>query len=82
MRSRNGWCSMTMGSRSKRGGGAHKPHELLAMLKKGSHPWDGKLYPVIRDERVVCAGIASTLSALTTLPTPNASPRTWQKLQP
>eukprot|EP00983_Pelagomonas_calceolata_P053778 1143426-Pelagomonas_calceolata.AAC.1 len=26
-------------------GGPHKPHELLAKLKKGNHPWDGKLYP-------------------------------------
>eukprot|EP00983_Pelagomonas_calceolata_P133942 1162015-Pelagomonas_calceolata.AAC.6 len=47
MRSRNGWCSMT---KQKHVGGALKPHELLAKLKKGSHPWDGKLYPVVRDE--------------------------------
>eukprot|EP00983_Pelagomonas_calceolata_P088708 1157234-Pelagomonas_calceolata.AAC.2 len=33
-------------------------------MKRGSHPWDGKLYPVIRGEWVLCAGIASTLSAL------------------
>eukprot|EP00983_Pelagomonas_calceolata_P058782 1145631-Pelagomonas_calceolata.AAC.3 len=38
-----------MGSRSKCLG-ALKPHEILAKLKKGSHPCDGKLYPVMRDE--------------------------------
>eukprot|EP00983_Pelagomonas_calceolata_P081250 1155501-Pelagomonas_calceolata.AAC.2 len=54
---KSGWCSMTMESRSKLGG-ALKPHELSAKLKKGSHPWDGKLYPVIRNEWWgVCAGM-------------------------
>ena len=30
--------------------GPIKPQELLAKLKKASHPWDGKLCPVVREE--------------------------------
>ena len=30
--------------------GPFKPQELLTKLKKGTHPWDGKLHPVVRKE--------------------------------
>ena len=30
--------------------GPLKPQELLAKLKKGTHPCDGKLCPVVREE--------------------------------
>eukprot|EP00983_Pelagomonas_calceolata_P059633 1146013-Pelagomonas_calceolata.AAC.1 len=64
-------------------GGPLKPHELLAKLKKGSQPWDGKLYPVIRDKYGgVCVLECKDSTQPHSANLPNASPRTRQKLQP
>jgi len=48
------WMVLDGDGKQKHVGGALKPHELLAKLKKGSHPWDCQLYPVIREYGGVC----------------------------
>eukprot|EP00983_Pelagomonas_calceolata_P064029 1147947-Pelagomonas_calceolata.AAC.1 len=60
------WMVLDDDGKQKHVGGAPKPHDLLAKLKTGSHPWDGKLYPVIREEYggvCVCAGMQGMQAA-------------------
>ena len=44
------WMVLDGDGRQKYVSGPIKPQELLAKLKKGSHPWDGKLCPIVREE--------------------------------
>ena len=74
------WIVLDGDGKQKHVSGPLKPQKLLAKLKKGTYPWDGKPCPVVSWSMVGCvcwcARSAGSLSVQTTLPlrTTHASP--------